>query len=230
MRAIILAAGMGTRLRPLTEDRPKGLVKVNGTPMVERQIEYLNEKGIHDITLVTGYLHEHYEYMRGKYGVEIVHNDKYDVYNNIYTMYLVRHLLPGAYVVESDFYWNNNIIDPDPECSTCFCNLREEFTHEWVIKKDENDRITDFSIEDGHDDYILSGISYWTEKDGRFIVEKLEEEIKNGNFTDLYWDQMVWRHLGDMYVKLRRLSSTDTFEIDSVDDLQKAERKLQLIK
>ena len=54
MNAIILAAGMGTRLRPLTNDRPKCLVAVNGVPMVERQIQFLKEKGIDDITLISG--------------------------------------------------------------------------------------------------------------------------------------------------------------------------------
>ena len=51
MNAIILAAGMGTRLRPLTNDIPKCLVKVNGMPMVERQIQFLHEIGIEDIRL-----------------------------------------------------------------------------------------------------------------------------------------------------------------------------------
>lgn len=50
MNAIILAAGMGTRLRPLTNDRPKCLVEVGGMPMVERQIQYLLEIGVTDIT------------------------------------------------------------------------------------------------------------------------------------------------------------------------------------
>ena len=44
MNAIILAAGMGTRLRPLTNDRPKCLVAVNGVPMVERQVQFLKEE------------------------------------------------------------------------------------------------------------------------------------------------------------------------------------------
>ena len=55
MNAIILAAGMGTRLRPLTDDIPKCLVEVNGIPMVERQILLLQERGIFGITLVAGY-------------------------------------------------------------------------------------------------------------------------------------------------------------------------------
>ena len=78
MKAIILAAGMGTRLRPLTNEMPKALVKVNGKPMLERQIEFLHEKGIKDIIIVTGYLKEKFDYLQGKYGVELIFNEKYD--------------------------------------------------------------------------------------------------------------------------------------------------------
>ncbi|MDY4251700.1 sugar phosphate nucleotidyltransferase, partial [Clostridium sp.] len=86
MRAIILAAGMGTRLRPLTNDTPKGLVKVKGISMIEREIENLREIGIDEIIVVTGYLKDKFNYLKDKYGVKLIHNDKYDVYNNLYTM------------------------------------------------------------------------------------------------------------------------------------------------
>ncbi|MGE5627660.1 MAG: sugar phosphate nucleotidyltransferase, partial [Solirubrobacterales bacterium] len=69
MRAIILAAGMGTRLRPLTNNTPKSLVKVKGEPMAERQIRFLKEKGIEDIVVVTGYLNDKFDYLKEKYGV-----------------------------------------------------------------------------------------------------------------------------------------------------------------
>ena len=55
MKAIILAAGLGTRLRPMTENTPKALVQVNQKPLIEYQIEFLKEKGINDIIIV-GYL------------------------------------------------------------------------------------------------------------------------------------------------------------------------------
>ena len=64
MRAILLAAGMGTRLRPLTLTTPKSLISVNGQPMLERQIEFLKEKGIDEIIVVTGYLNEKFEYLK----------------------------------------------------------------------------------------------------------------------------------------------------------------------
>ena len=75
MKAIILAAGLGTRLRPMTENTPKALVKVNQKPLVEYQIEFLKERGIDDIIIVVGYLKEQFDYLKEKYGVRLVFND-----------------------------------------------------------------------------------------------------------------------------------------------------------
>ena len=55
MRAIILAAGMGTRLRPITNKKPKSLVEVAGEAMTERQVRFLKDQGINDIIVVVGY-------------------------------------------------------------------------------------------------------------------------------------------------------------------------------
>ena len=65
MKAIILAAGLGTRLRPMTENTPKALVQVNQKPLIEYQIEFLKEKGINDIFIV-GYLKEQFDYLKEK--------------------------------------------------------------------------------------------------------------------------------------------------------------------
>ena len=92
MKAILLAAGMGTRLRPLTYTTPKSLIVVDGQPLLERQIEHLRAIGIDDIFVVTGYLSENFSYLEER-GVNLIHNSKYDKYNNIYTMYLVKDLL-----------------------------------------------------------------------------------------------------------------------------------------
>ena len=70
MKAIILAAGLGTRLRPMTENTPKALVQVNQKPLVEYQIEYLKERGIDDIIIVVGYLKEQFDYLKEKCGLQ----------------------------------------------------------------------------------------------------------------------------------------------------------------
>ena len=120
MNAIILAAGMGTRLSPLTDNNPKALVKVNDEAMIERQINYLKQIGINEIIVVTGYLHEKFNYLANKYDIKLRVNDKYDLYNNSYTMYIVRDYLENTYVLEGDVYLIHNFLKDHLEMSTYF--------------------------------------------------------------------------------------------------------------
>ena len=100
MKAIILAAGLGTRLRPMTENTPKALVKVNEKPLVEYQIEFLKERGIDDIIIVVGYLKEQFDYLKEKYGVRLVFNEKYADYNNFYQVKRVKVIVISILFVE----------------------------------------------------------------------------------------------------------------------------------
>ena len=104
MKAIILAAGLGTRLRPMTDNTPKALIKVKDKPLVEYQIEFLKEKGIDEIIVVVGYLYEQFDYLKEKYNVELVFNDKYAEYNNFYSLYLVKEKLADSYEKDAEKY------------------------------------------------------------------------------------------------------------------------------
>ncbi|WHY76931.1 NTP transferase domain-containing protein [Neobacillus sp. WH10] len=221
MRAIILAAGMGTRLRPLTFTTPKALTPVNGKPMLETQIEYLQEIGVEEIVVVTGYLAEKFEYLKEKYGVTLVHNDKYNVYNNIYTMYLVREYLHDTYVIDGDNYLHRNFLLKSPKTSMYFSARKPEFKEEWMIRYDDHYKVTDIVIGDGEHDYILCGVSYWSEDDGRYIIGKLEEAVSAGGFTELYWDDIVKDNIPDINVYLQEIHPDDSYEIDSLEDLEK---------
>lgn len=220
MRAIILAAGMGTRLRPLTDSIPKGLVEVNGIPMVERQVKFLMEKGIDDIIIVTGYMKEKFEYFATKYGVKLIHNDKYDIYNNLYTMYLVREYLRDCYVLECDIYMNNNVIDTNINRTTYFGCREKNFKNEWILRADESQRINEIIVASAEEDVILRGISYWTKEDGEFIAEKMKEAVSTSGFDALYWDDIVKDNVKNIDIYLRELNYGDAFEIDSLADLK----------
>ncbi|WP_040213334.1 CTP--phosphocholine cytidylyltransferase [Clostridium polynesiense] len=226
MRAIIMAAGMGTRLRPLTDNCPKSLVKVMGQPILERQIEFLKEKGIEEIIIVTGYMAERFDYLKEKYGVKLINNDKYNVYNNVYTMYLVRDYLKDAYVTEADVYMTRNFFTRDLKTSTYFSGIKKDFKSEWIFHFDENGRIHEIEVGDGTD-YIMCGISYWTEKDGGIIKEALEEAVREGSFNSMYWDEVVNKSLANAEVYITKINSDDWFEIDSIKDLQIAEDYLK---
>ncbi|QCJ44146.1 CTP--phosphocholine cytidylyltransferase [Bacillus sp. S3] len=226
MRAIILAAGLGTRLRPLTLTTPKALTVVNGKPMLETQIEYLQEIGVDEIIVLTGYLAEKFEYLKEKYGVTLVHNDKYDIYNNIYTMYLVREYLHDTYVIDGDNYLHRNFLLKEPQTSMYFSAKKPDFKGEWIIRYDDNYRVTDIVVGDGDHEHILCGVSYWSEEDGRYIIGKLEELVASGNFKDFWWDEIVKLHIRDLNVYLQEIHPDDSYEIDSVADLEKVNKLL----
>lgn len=223
MNAIILAAGMGTRLRPLTNDIPKALVKINGGPIIERQIKYLREIGIEKIIIVTGYLNTEFNYLIDNYDVELIYNDKYDVYNNGYTMYLVREYLQNSYVLEGDVYLTNNFLEPKLKQSTYFGGRKENFTNEWILEYNADNEITHIRIGSGSN-YIMSGISYWSVEDGKKIKDKLEKMINDQGFKDLFWDDLIKDNLDDYRIKIKKIESNDWFEIDSIKDLEKVEQ------
>lgn len=228
MRAIILAAGKGTRLRPLTKNTPKPLVKVNGKPIIERQIECLIEKGIREIIIVTGYLAEKFNYIQQKYdyiNIKLIHNKKYDEFNNIYTMYLVREYLKDSYVLDGDVYINKNFIKSNIDKSSYFGICKSNFLDEWVIY-DKNNKVISINVESAinKQKVILSGVSYWSTKDGKIINDILEKTLKKNIWSNLYWDNIVKENLHKINVYLHKINSNDCFEIDNIEDLKKVEK------
>lgn len=221
MRAIILAAGMGTRLRPLTLTTPKALTIVNGKPLIERQIEFLIEKNIKEIIVVTGYLSEKFEYLKEKYNVKLIFNDKYEVYNNIYTMNLVKEYLGDSYVIDADIYLWRNFLENDIIKSTYFSPKKSNFENEWKIVYNENSKVNRIDIIEKGSGYILSGVSYWSTEDSKIIVKELEKIIEKGNFNDYYWDDIVRININKLDVNLRKLNENDIYEIDSIEELNK---------
>ena len=215
MRAIILAAGMGTRLRPITLTTPKSLIEVAGTSLIERQIEFLRAKGIEDIIVVTGYLAEKFDFLKDQYGVTLIHNDQYESYNNFYTMYLVRHYLSDAYVIDADNFLVDNFLLSAPESSLYFGVAKE-----WVLHYQQDDlRVTAITVESGQG-RILSGVSYWSAEDGQHLQQLIESYYQEADYANLYWDDVVKDNLADLNVHVYPIEGHQTFEIDSLEDLE----------
>lgn len=224
MNAIILAAGMGTRLRPLTNDRPKCLVAVNGVPMVERQIQFLKEKCIDDITLVSGYKAEALEYLQEKYGVDIVFNERYDTCNNINSLYIVRDRFHDTYVLEGDVYMDKNVLLSEVNKSSYFAR-NKKYDNEWGLEVDENNRLVKINIGAGNG-FLMSGISYWKAEDCKRIIAHMEDVYASKDYTNLYWDNMVLDIYPELDIYVQEIDGI--YEIDTPEELKEVETKLSL--
>lgn len=109
--AIIMAAGLSSRFAPISYERPKGVLKVRGEVLIERQIRQLKEAGIDDITVVVGYMKEAFFYLEDLFGVKIRVNEHYAVRNNNSTLMLVREQLGNTYICSSDDYFTENVFE-----------------------------------------------------------------------------------------------------------------------
>ena len=102
-RAIIMAAGTGTRMHPVTLTTPKPLVKVNGQAMIESVIEALHKNDIYEIHIVIGYLKEQFYALNEKYeNLHFIENPYYDTCNNISSLYVAREYLEDVIILDGD--------------------------------------------------------------------------------------------------------------------------------
>lgn len=219
MNAVIIAAGKGTRLRPLTYTTPKPLIEVFGKPLIERNIDYLREIGITDITVVVGYKKEKFEFLAKKYpGLKLIYNDKYDEYNNIYSFYLVGDIVGDTYILEGDIYLNENVFKKDIKESAYFAKKPDYQNDEWQLIT-ENGKLKEVKI-GGANNYIMSGISFWNKKDCAKLKELVEKYIHDkAKLKEWYWDHIVKENPEEFKVGIEPLKKESIYEIDSLEEL-----------
>lgn len=107
-RAVIMAAGLGTRMRPITNNKPKPLVTVNGVPLIETGLKALENAGITEIYIVRGYLGNQFNFLTDKYpNIKFIENVLYDKGNNITSILAAKEFLQKAYIFPADLYIKN---------------------------------------------------------------------------------------------------------------------------
>ncbi len=221
--AIIMASGLGTRMRPLTEKTPKPLIKVLGKPMVESVIDALNEIDVGHIYVVVGYLKEQFKYLTEKYGnVSLIENPDYERVNNISSIYYAKDvLLKGCtYICEADLYVaNRKLFCADLLQSCYFGKFVKGYSGDWVFDTDENGLITRVG-KCGTDLYNMVGLSYFTAADAEILSRKIGQAYGQTGYEALFWDDVVNDNLSELKLRVHAVGTDDIYEIDTVEELK----------
>lgn len=216
--AIIMAAGTASRFAPLSYEKPKALIEVRGEILIERQILQLQEAGIKEIIVVTGYNAEQFEYLRDKYHVVLVHNPDYINRNNNASIYVVRDYLKNSYICSSDNYFITNPFENEVDDSYYSAVYAEGETREWCISE-EDGWIKDVKV-GGHDSWVMLGHVFWSESFSRSFIHILEKEYDKPETADKLWESIYIEHINELPMKIRKYPNNFIFEFDTLDELR----------
>ena len=236
MQAVILAAGMGKRLKDLTKNNTKCMVRVNGVTLIERMLRQLDQQGLERIVIVVGYkkdiLIEYIHSLKVQTPIQFVENEIYDRTNNIYSLALAKNVLleSDTVLLESDLIFEDSVLDDiihDPRETLALVDKYESWMDGTVVKISEKDEILDFVpgsrfvFEDIPQYYKTVNIykfsRHFSETQYVPFLEAYSKALGNSE----YYEQVlrVITLLDNTSIRAKRLQNQKWYEIDDIQDL-----------
>ena len=236
MQAIILAAGMGKRLKELTQDRTKCMVQVNGVALIDRMLHQIESRHLSRIVIVVGYegekLMEYIDTLGIRTPIVYVQNPIYDKTNNIYSLALAKDYLcqDDTLLFESDLIFEDAVIDQlldDPRETLALVDKYESWMDGTCVKLGPDDSIAsfvpskNFRFEEAHEYYKTVNIYKFGRHFSRTHYVPFLEAYSKALGNNEYYEQVlrVIAMLDDPEIRAKRLSGQLWYEIDDIQDL-----------
>ncbi len=228
-RAIIMAAGIGIRMKPITLQLPKPLVEINGVRMIDTVIQGLYKNNISEVYVVVGHLKEKFKVLEREYqGLKLIENPYFKSCNNISSLYVARDYIENAIILDGDqMVYNSRILQPYFERSGYNCIWTDGETKEWLLTV-EDGVIRQCSRIGGKSGWQLFSISRWTAEDGRKLKKHLELEFEVKQNRQLYWDDVpLFCHPEDYRLGIQEMNWEDIKEVDTLEELAALDQSYQ---
>jgi len=234
MIGVILAAGMAKRLRPLTDNKPKCLLKVGERTLLERTVDAMRQAGITEFVVVTGYCADqirdfltiHYPQLT----IHFLHNADYEHNNNIYSLWLSMQIVRGKEFLLMD---SDILCDPAAVVSIASeqeaalaVNRHELGEEEMKVVVDEECRITEISKtcrpEDAMGESV--GIEHVTPAYSQALADELDQMIEQEGLIDIFYERAFERLIPKGHT-FRVVDTTNFFsyELDTPEDFHRAQ-------
>lgn len=236
MQAIILAAGMGKRLKELTQNNTKCMVKVNGVSLIDRMLHQIQKQNVDRIVIVVGYEREKLKEYIATLGITTpityIDNPIYDKTNNIYSLSLASDYLceDDTLLFESDLIFEDSVLDSlvrDPRPTLALVDKYESWMDGTCVKLDEDDNIEafvpgkKFKFDEIKDYYKTVNIYKFSRDFSKTHYVPFLDAYQKALGENEYYEQVlrVITMLDDPVIKAKRLTGQKWYEIDDIQDL-----------
>lgn len=240
MQGIILAAGMGKRLKELTNENTKCMVKVNGVTMIERALRILDNKKLSQIVIVVGYqgqkLIDFIGTLQVKTPIIFIDNPVYDKTNNIYSLALAKEYLcaEDTLLLESDLVYEESVIDAlleDERANLALVDKFESWMDGTCMELDENDHIENFipgkylKFSEKENYYKTVNIYKFSADFSQNIYVPFLTAYEKAMGDNEYYESVIKliAMLETREIQAKRLTGQVWYEIDNIQDLNIAE-------
>lgn len=213
--AVILAAGFGLRMIPINWEIPKGLVEIDGEPLIERLIKQLHEAGIYDIDIVVGFMKESYEYLTSLYDVNLVVNLEYEKKNNLYSLKMVEEKLGNTYVIPCDVWCEKNPFSQRELYS--WYMVTDLVDDESDVRVNRKQELVTIDAEQSGNGMV--GIAYLLDENVEKMKKRMHEFYKRKLYNNAYWEMALIEN-GKMDIPARIVPSKEIYEINTYEQLR----------